>query len=96
MHTLLCGADTSTLTWNLSPTTIMTDKNAPLTVDEISKAADEFFPLFNEILTRMPDGSKIEDTLKVMENVARVAQRNRADEREKFGFNKLNGGNADG
>ena len=40
--------------------------------------------------------SKIEDTLKVMENVARVAQRNRAEEREKFGFNKLNGGNADG
>ena len=72
----------------------MTDKNAPLTVDEISKAADEFFPLFNEILTRMPEGSKIEDTLKVMENVARVAQRNRADEREKFGFNKLNGGNS--
>ena len=71
-----------------------TDKTAPLTVEEISKAADEFFPLFNEILTRMPDGSKIEDTLKVMENVARVAQRNRADEREKFGFNKLNGGNS--
>ena len=67
----------------------MTDKNAPLTVDEISKAADEFFPLFNEILSRMPDGSNVEDALKVMENVARVAQRNRSTEREKFGFNKL-------
>ena len=72
----------------------MTDKNAPLTVDEISKAADEFFPLFNVILFRMPKESKIEDTLKVMENVARIAQRKRAEEREKFGFNKLNGGNS--
>ena len=72
----------------------MTDKSAPLTVEEISKAADEFFPLFNVIDSRMPEGSKIEDTLKVMENVARVAQRNRAEEREKFGFNKLGKGNS--
>ena len=66
-----------------------TDKTAPLTVEEISKAADEFFPLFNEILSRMPDGSNVEDALKVMEKVARVAQRNRSTEREKFGVNKL-------
>lgn len=69
-----------------------TDKTAPLTVEEISHAADEFFPLFNEILSRMPEGSNVEDALKVMENVARVAQRNRLAEREKFGFNKLTGG----
>tara|TARA_Y100000817_G_scaffold60478_3_gene45256 strand:+ start:2433 stop:2678 length:246 start_codon:yes stop_codon:yes gene_type:complete len=69
------------------------EKNAPLTEKEITQAADTFFPLFDIILSRMPEGSKIEDTLKVMENVARLAQKNRADDREKeikekFGFNK--------
>lgn len=72
----------------------MPDKNAPLTEKEIEKAADYFFPLFDIIISRMPEGSSIEDTLKVMENVARLAQKNRADDREKevkekFGFNKL-------
>ena len=71
----------------------MPEKNAPLTEEELTKAADYFFPLFDIILTRMPEGSKIEDTLKVMENVARLSQKNRADDREKeikekFGFNK--------
>ena len=71
----------------------MPDKNAPLTEKEIEKAADYFFPLFDIIISRMPEGSSIEDTLKVMENVARLAQKNRADDREKeikekFGFNK--------
>ena len=69
------------------------EKNAPLTEKEITQAADTFFPLLDIILSRMPEGSKIEDTLKVMENVARLAQKNRADDREKeikekFGFNK--------
>ena len=72
----------------------MPDKNAPLTEQEIEKAADYFFPLFDIIISRMPEGSSIEDTLKVMENVARLAQKNRSDDREKevkekFGFNKL-------
>ena len=71
----------------------MPEKNAPLTEKELTKAADYFFPLFDIILSRMPEGSRIEDTLKVMENVARLAQKNRADDREKeikdkFGFNK--------
>tara|TARA_Y100000401_G_scaffold102343_1_gene92572 strand:- start:5316 stop:5561 length:246 start_codon:yes stop_codon:yes gene_type:complete len=69
------------------------EKTAPLTEKEITNAADTFFPLFDIILSRMPEGSKIEDTLKVMENVARLAQKKRADDREKeikekFGFNK--------
>lgn len=72
----------------------MPDKNAPLTEKEIEKAADYFFPLFDIIISRMPEGSSVEDTLKVMENVARLAQKNRADDRdkevkEKFGFNKV-------
>ena len=72
----------------------MPDKNAPLTSEEFTEAADTFFPLFNIIDERMPEWATTEDTLKVMENVAKLAQKERTKKREesikeKFGFNKL-------
>ena len=71
----------------------MPEKNAPLTAEEMSEAADYFFPLFEIVNNRMPKQSKIEDVLKVMENVAKLAQKSRSDKREKeikekFGFHK--------
>ena len=71
----------------------MPDRDAPLSLEEIQAAADIFFPLFNEVSTRMPKDASTEDTLKVMENVAKLAQRERMKAREKeaklkFGFNK--------
>ena len=71
----------------------MPKKDAPLTIEEVVEASDIFFPLFNEISSRMPKGAQVEDTLKVMESVAKLAQKERAKKREektkeKFGFNK--------
>lgn len=71
----------------------MPDKNAPLTSEEITEAANIFFPLFNIVNERMPERSSTEDTLKVMESVAKLAQKERVKKREeavklKFGFNK--------
>jgi len=71
----------------------MPDKNEPLTSEEITVAADIFFPLFNIVNERMPERASTEDTLKVMESVAKLAQRERSKKREeavklKFGFNK--------
>ena len=71
----------------------MPKKNDPLTLDEIKGAADTFFPLFNEVHTRMPAGATTEDTLKVMESIAKLGHKTRADKRLdeqtlKFGFNK--------
>ena len=68
-------------------------KNDPLTLDEVTEAANVFFPLFNEVHSRMPEGSTTEDTLKVMESVAKLGHKQRADKllEEKsitFGFNK--------
>ena len=68
-------------------------KGDPLTHEELTEAADIFFPLFNEVHSRMPDGSTTEDTLKVMESVAKLGHKFRADKllEEKslvFGFNK--------
>ena len=66
----------------------------PLTVQEMEEAADTFFPLFNIINNRMPEGASTEDTLKVMETVAKLGHKNRSDKADKekslkFGFNKI-------
>jgi hypothetical protein len=61
----------------------------PLTPEEVTKAAEQFFPLFDIVRTRMPNGSTTEDTLKVMETVCTLAQKLRLEEEKiKFGFNK--------
>jgi hypothetical protein len=71
----------------------MPKKDAPLTIEEVVEASDIFFPLFNEVSSRMPKGAQVEDTLRVMESIAKLAQKERAKKREektkeKFGFNK--------
>ena len=63
----------------------------PLTKEEMETAAEIFFPLFNVIHSRMPDNSTTEDTLKVMEAVAKLGHKKRADKKDSagpFGFNK--------
>lgn len=62
----------------------------PLTTEEMTAAAEQFFPLFDVILKNMPEGSKIEDCLKVMESVAQLAHKRRVEEKltAPFGFNK--------
>ena len=63
--------------------------NNPLTPDEVQKAAEQFFPLFDIVRNRMPANATTEDTLKVMETVCGLAQKLRAEEEKiKFGFNK--------
>ena len=70
----------------------MPNKNDPLTKDEITDACNQFFPLFNVVLSRMPTGSTTEDALKVMETIAKLGHKKRAEKKAendmKFGFNK--------
>ena len=71
----------------------MPKKNDPLTLDEVTAAADIFMPLFDAVYSRMPEGTKVEDCLKVMEAIAKLGHKKRADDAEeeknlKFGFNK--------
>ena len=70
----------------------MTTKK-PLTLEEIKAAADEFFPLFEEITSRMP-GATAEDRLKALQHVAKLASQTRAEKEKeerdaRFGFLKL-------
>ena len=74
-------------------TTSTPKKGDPLTHEEVVEAADIFFPLFNDVHSRMPGGSTTEGTLKVMEALAKLGHKQRADRllEEKslaFGFNK--------
>ena len=71
----------------------MPKKNDPLTIEEMTEAAEIFFPLFNEVNNRMPKGASTEDALKVMESVAKLGHKLRAEKlleekSETFGFNK--------
>ncbi len=63
--------------------------NKPLTPEEVEKAAEQFFSLFNVVRNRMPGNATTEDTLKIMETVCNLAHKLRAEEEKiKFGFNK--------
>ena len=65
----------------------------PLTTEEVTEAAEKFFPLFEVVHSKMPKDSKIEDSLKVMETVCNLAHKLRAEKEEQtapFGFNKKN------
>ena len=68
-------------------------KGDPLTLCELTEASDIFFPLFEYVHGRMPKGTDVEDTLKVMETVAKLGHKRRAEKIQeeaklKFGFNK--------
>jgi len=78
----------------------MPKKSDPLSVEEMTLAADTFFPLFTVVSKRMPKGSSTEDILKVMETVAKLGHKLRADKlddarKERFGFNKEDSPNDD-
>mgnify|MGYP000850922447 CR=1 FL=1 len=74
-------------------------KSDPLNSEEMTEAAEIFFPLFNIVHSRMPEGATTEDCLKVMESVAKLGHKNRADRAAKekdlnFGFNQLKNNDA--
>lgn len=68
-------------------------KQDPLTPEEMTEAADRFFPLLEIVSSRMPKGSTAEDTLKVMEACGKLAHQMRSEKLkkehdERFGFVK--------
>ena len=70
----------------------------PLTVEEVAEAADVFFPIYEYVKSRLPVETKVEDILKVSENVCALAQKLRVQkevEAQPFGFNKKNGQETD-
>tara|TARA_B100000902_G_scaffold359064_1_gene374575 strand:- start:536 stop:751 length:216 start_codon:yes stop_codon:yes gene_type:complete len=67
----------------------------PFTPKEIKAATNAFFDVFDAISLRMPQGSTVEDTLKVLEHVNKTATKLRGkqekEERDaRFGFLQKN------
>ena len=66
--------------------------NKPLTLEEVQEAADIFLPLYQGVRVRLCDiheKPSVEDTLKVMENICKLAQQQRVQTKlDRFGFNK--------
>jgi hypothetical protein len=65
----------------------------PLTREEVIKASQTFFELFSVVLDDAPEGTSIEDALKISESVFSLAHKLRSDSiaedlNDKFGFNK--------
>ena len=68
-------------------------KTDPLTQAEVYHAATIFFELFDEVLAQAPEGTSIEDAIKLSESIFAYAHKLRAiDAKENasapFGFNK--------
>ena len=68
-------------------------KTDPLAPAEVEAAADCFFELFDVVLSRAPEGTSIEDAIKLSESIFAYAHKRRAIEDEEdttapFGFNK--------
>jgi hypothetical protein len=65
----------------------------PLTREEVIKASETFFELFSVVLDDAPEGTSIEDALKMSESIFVLAHKLRSDNiaedlKDKFGFNK--------
>ena len=48
-------------------------RGKPLNLEEVKDLADKWFPIFDEVHSRLPDWASVEDTLKVMEHLSKLA-----------------------
>ena len=65
----------------------MTDK--PITVEEYKEVGEDFWPKFDYVAQNIGEGAKPEDILKVMESLAGLVMKKRAENKEvSLGFNK--------
>ena len=61
----------------------------PITLEEYHEAGEEFFPKYDFVASKLPEGTKPEQVLKVLESLAGVVMKNRVKEKlGPFGFNK--------
>ena len=65
----------------------MKKQDQPLSVDEVRKARDMFFDVFDVVKERMADDASLDDIMKVMKEVCELGHKLRKVE-DPFGFNK--------
>jgi hypothetical protein len=61
----------------------------PITLDEYKEVSEEFFPKYHFVASELGEGAKTEDILKVMESLAGLVMKKRAEKKKvTLGFNK--------
>lgn len=58
-------------------------RNQHLTLEELKELSDKWFPLFEEVHGRLPEGTSIDETLKVMDKLAQLAGAQIAEQEQK-------------
>ena len=53
----------------------------PITVEDYKEVSDEFFAKYNFVAERLADGARAEDVIKIMQNLAGLVTKKRAEER---------------
>ena len=51
----------------------------PITVEDYKDVADDFFDKYNFVEERLPDGARAEDVMKIMQNLAGLVAKKRAE-----------------
>lgn len=57
-----------------------------ITVKDYELVADDFFDKFNFVAERLPDGTKAEDIIKIMQNLATLVIKKRQENKGLIGF----------
>ena len=65
----------------------MKKMDQPLSVEEVTKARDLFFEVYDVVKEKMDDDASIDDIMKVMKEVCDLGQKLRKVD-DPFGFNK--------
>ena len=65
----------------------MKKQDQPLSVEEVTKARDLFFEVYNVVKEKMDEDASLDDTMKVMKEVCELGHKLRKVE-DPFGFNK--------
>ena len=61
----------------------------PITVEEYKEVGEQFWPKFDYVAQNIGEGAKPEDILKVMESLAGLVMKKRAEKKKvSLGFNK--------
>lgn len=61
----------------------------PITLEEYKEVSEEFFPKYHFVASKLGEGCKTEDILKVMESLSGLVFKKRAEKKKvSLGFNK--------
>lgn len=53
----------------------------PITVEDYKEVSEEFFAKYNYVVEHIADGARAEDVIKIMQNLAGLVTKKRAEER---------------